>query len=251
MLRLALAPATLLFLALPATALADDDDDPPRPTAAPGTAIVQPAQTQTDPKTGAQVVVVPPGCSSVVQPSGQVVVFCPTAAPGHPPPPAYEARPRTETKWYGWQTLLVDGAALTTSMLLLSVNNDDAHAASAVVGLGGYALGGPIVHWSNGQVGKGFASLGLRVGAPVLGALTGAIVLLPVSDSDNLASAVGAIFGTIAGTAAAVAIDSAALARKRVTVTHDEAKRPTVQWTPTAGYDKKREAFSVGVGGTF
>ena len=36
-----------------------------------------------------------------------------------------------------------------------------------LLGLSTYVLGGPIVHFAHGNAGKGFASLGLRVGAPL------------------------------------------------------------------------------------
>ncbi|HVH48071.1 MAG TPA: hypothetical protein VM925_37315, partial [Labilithrix sp.] len=39
--------------------------------------------------------------------------------------------------------------------------------ALALVGMAGYGSAAPIVHWSHGQVGRGFASLGLRLAAPL------------------------------------------------------------------------------------
>ncbi len=43
----------------------------------------------------------------------------------------------------------------------------------AYIGVAGHVLSGPVVHWSHGHVGKGFASLGLNVGLPGIGLLTG------------------------------------------------------------------------------
>ena len=40
-------------------------------------------------------------------------------------------------------------------------------------GLAGHALTAPMTHWAHGHVGKGFASLGLTLGAAVAGGTTG------------------------------------------------------------------------------
>ena len=45
--------------------------------------------------------------------------------------------------------------------------------AGFVSSYGGYALGGPIVHWAHRNVGKGFASLGINVAAIMTGTFIG------------------------------------------------------------------------------
>src|SRR5215467_11328850 len=62
-----------------------------------------------------------------------------------------------ETRWYGWQTLLVDGAAIG---LGVATRN-------AGVFLGAYALGAPIVHVAHERFGEAAGSLGLRVVMPL------------------------------------------------------------------------------------
>lgn len=224
---------------------------------APAGAVVRPAPTLTDPRTGAQTVDVPTGCTATRHTSGQVVILCPFAAPGAEA--AEPAKPITDTKWYGWQTLILDGASTTTGLLLMSSSNDTLIDAGGAIILGGYALGGPIVHWSNGQVGKGFASLGLRVGAPLVTGLTGALLGGAFSGGcsdgwcDNSGIAVGAFLGTLGGAVAAIVIDAAVLARKTVNVAPEQARAraPKLSWAPTAGFDPRRQMASVGISGAF
>jgi hypothetical protein len=70
-------------------------------------------------------------------------------------------------------------------------------------------LGGPIVHWAHENVGRSFGSLGIRVGAPVVDAGLGCVA---VGNSEEFGCLGGFVLGGILGTAAAVAIDAAALA---------------------------------------
>lgn len=233
--------------------------------------VVRPAPTLTDPKTGTQSVEVPPGCTPVQQSTGQLVILCPYVEPGSAAAASAEpAKPRTDSKWYGWQILIVDGAVISSTLLLAAAaaDNDDVGGVAAAAFFTGYTLGGPIVHWSNGQLGRGFASLGLRVGAPLVAGLTGAALGAASSSGcsdpywcDSSEVAVGAGLGVLVGGIAAVAIDSAVLARKTVTVdasdsstaarTRPVARAPKLQWTPTASYDAKRQAPSIGITGTF
>lgn len=197
----------------------------------------------------------------MTQASGQVLIVCPPAGqaasqPQVTAPPAAPVAPptvREEQKWYGWQNLIVDGATLVTTFALAPA----APEAAGGVFWTGYLLGGPIVHWSNGQVGMGFASLGLRVGAPVVLGFTGAAIGGAASDNNgdfvDTGAFAGAVLGVLAGYITAVAVDSAVLARKTVKVTPEAAQksRLKLRWTPTAGYDPKTKMASAGIGGTF
>ena len=131
------------------------------------------------------------------------------------------------TRWYGWQTLAVDGALLTIGLLPLRPSDSSANTAFALGWYGGYALGAPIVHWAHGHVGKGFGSLGMRLGGPLAGALLGVGVALAtgasfgVKDSSGNQLYVGtgdriAEGGVILGMLAPVIIDAAVLAREPV-----------------------------------
>lgn len=241
-LRLFALPAFTAILTIVGAASADEPETAQAPA---GAAVVRAAPVRTDPQSGVQTINVPSGCTPTTQSTGQIVILCPYQEPGSTLPER-----RTETKWYGWQIVLVDSASLVTG-LLVSAATDGESGAGAGLFLTGYALGGPIVHWSNGQVGKGFASLGLRLGAPSLGALSGLALGAALSGGDDISAVVGGVLGMLGGGIAAVVIDSAVLARKTIVVTNEHAARPKVQWTPTAGYDAKRQAATMGITGTF
>jgi hypothetical protein len=70
---------------------------------------------------------------------------------------------RQTQHWYGWQTLLVDGAALA-AITSVAAFDRGSHTGGAVVlgGLGAYAFGAPIVHATHGHWGTAFGSFGLR-----------------------------------------------------------------------------------------
>ena len=231
------------------------------PTAAPPAgsetpATVRPAQVTVDAATGAQSVLVPRGCTPVRQTSGQLVVLCPYAAPKLEAPVVQAAASApapakaTRTEWYGWQILLGDGASLASGIATGLLSEPGTGAA---VGLTGYALGAPVVHWSHGQVGQGFGSLALRVGTPVSLAFWSFLAFgLSGSDADTATLAAGA--SAVLGMGAAMIVDVAVLAHEKVPTEATQARtkpEPSLRWTPTAGYDGKRNALTVGLSGSF
>jgi len=117
-------------------------------------------------------------------------------------------------------------------------------------GLGTYVLAPPVVHWAHGNVGKGFGSLGLMLGAPLAGGLTG--LALAATSDDPWAGLAGLIYGALAGGAIAVIVDSAALAYdypEREDPTTARVQKPTFQLAPTIAFTQQRA--SVGVAGSF
>ncbi len=120
---------------------------------------------------------------------------------GTPPPPAWglypgwrleeteDARTRTSENgkrtWYGWQSL----AALVPSHLVFATGfvtafatrNTELGVGMIILGMGGHVLASPITHWLHGNTGRGFLSLGLNVGLPVLGS-----VIADASDTGEL-----------------------------------------------------------------
>lgn len=119
---------------------------------------------------------------------------------------------RSVTRWYGWQTLIgVIGGDLVSLVGQGSV--------VTYFGIAGHVLSGPIVHWTHGHVGKGFISLGLNVGAPLV---LGAIGLAAGGTSgDVYGSIAGGFIGFGLGYIAAPIIDIAALSTETV---EEEAK---------------------------
>jgi hypothetical protein len=120
------------------------------------------------------------------------------AAPERAAPPALVSQAdrakRDKSRWYGGQTLAMDGIAL--GLLVLGVSSDSGE----LIGLSGltYLLGGPIVHAAHGRAGMSFASLGVRIGFPIGGALL-------LGDDGDL---VGIVAGVSLGILAAIATDS-------------------------------------------
>lgn len=72
----------------------------------------------------------------------------------------------TASSSYGWQIALVDGGA---ALLLLSAASNDSESIG-LLGIGGYLVGGPIVHSAHGNAKRAVGSLALRVVLPVVGA---------------------------------------------------------------------------------
>jgi hypothetical protein len=166
----------------------------------------------------------------------------PGAAP-YPAPPT----PTREVS-YGHQTLIADGVAI--ALVTAGFLQDNPYSGLALVGVGAnvYALGAPIVHFSNREVGNGFKSLGVRFGLPMLGMLIGeqlgsqVAIACKVGEDCPDPGSTGLAIGAGLGALVAVAIDARFLARKRVT-------EAPPQIAPTIGYD--RSGFTLGVVGSF
>jgi hypothetical protein len=136
-------------------------------------------------------------------------------------PPALAKPARKEVNhWYGWQSLIADGASLAIGVsggvmdLRATTPLSSALLYSSFVG---YLLGAPAVHWGHEQIEKGFASIGLRVGLPLAGFFIPYAVgprCFAGSEGDNgsLACLPYMVGGVIVGAVAAVAIDDAVLA---------------------------------------
>jgi hypothetical protein len=88
------------------------------------------------------------------------------------PPPSLLSR------WYGWQTLLVDAASLTVGAggHALGVDGEFLSTATATAGVAGYVLAAPTIHWLHGQRERAGWSLGLRLVLPMAAVGVAAIV---------------------------------------------------------------------------
>src|SRR5207237_2441208 len=71
----------------------------------------------------------------------------------------------TETRWYGWQTLLVDAGWIVISVSSVPLKS----AAPAVVGTIGYFIGPPILHAVHDRTWIALLDLGLRIALPIVG----------------------------------------------------------------------------------
>lgn len=164
-----------------------------------------------------------------------------TGAYTAPSEPALRAQP-TESHWYGYQNILVDAG----SVMLAVVAGDKQSQTLADLALATYVFGSPAVHWGHGHVDKGFGSLGLRVGAPLLG---GALGCVADEHHGEFGCLGGAVVGVLVGGAAAMIIDYAVLAREDVPMERATSLRltPSFALVPDSG----RLRPSMGLGGTF
>lgn len=84
--------------------------------------------------------------------------------------PAYTETSAPQRRWYGWQTLSLDAASLSIGVIGVARRGEPGPTGIVLGSLGftGYAFGAPLVHWLHDQPGKAAASLGLRVGLPLI-----------------------------------------------------------------------------------
>jgi len=170
----------------------------------------------------------------------------PAAAPADGIAPAVSAVPSyhlrdpelesTQKRWYGWQTLMVDGISLVTSPV--------------GVGLPGLVLGAPIVHLAHHQYTAAAASFTLRAAG------AGAVALWAASGSNRgdfaaLAVLAKAIAGGVLVHSVVTALDAAVFAYDdRPSARRYDAKRSTTRVVPTGGPDGAGGA-TLGLAGTF
>lgn len=202
---------------------------------------------------------VPPALSAPDAPSFPVT---PSASPPQSDKPSgLTSSGPTEKYWYGYQTLIADGASLGAMLL------GSATPAFGYIGVGGYLAGGPIVHFANKNPGAAVTSMLMRPLLPVLGAVIGYAAAGTCREKPNqpgefdilgncFLHGVGeAAIGALVGMSIAVTIDAAALARgERPVERPQEAKKidGRVHVTGVApSYDPRSGTASVGLGGTF
>jgi hypothetical protein len=204
------------------------------------------------------------GCTSVAfDPTGMRTAGTPATAECPPTSPPSKVEPYKfddtaapkSTRWYGWQTLTLDGAALLMTTFGASNNRD----ASALLwaALGTYALGGPLVHAAHEAPGKAGASLLLRVGAPIVLGYAGYAASSKGSWDDGV---ILTSFGVLAGLATAITVDAAVLAREKVeppavpASENEEPKTGAVRKNSvrvSATFIPTRNGGTVGAVGTF
>lgn len=155
------------------------------------------------------------------------------AAP--PPPAATVAKVEMETRWYGWQTLVLDGVAIVTTPIV------------PALGVGIYMFAPPLVHVGHGRPLVGLGDFGLRVGAPLGGALAGGLVAAAADCKGEFCVLGGAAIGFFVGLVTAVTIDAAVLARKHVPVEKQTGRLTLVP----IGAPRASGGFDLGLGGTF
>ena len=140
----------------------------------------------------------------------------------------------------------MDGAALSVFVggFWLRPANQDWSVVS-IAGVGAWAVGAPVVHWSHGRVGVGFASLGLRLALPALGLL---LLSTPCSSSECSEQILLATLG-LAVIPAPIVLDATWLARERQTSGAAQSARGIVSLAPFVSAFGDRRV--LGVSGRF
>lgn len=186
------------------------------------------------------------------------------------PPPGAAPAPDSRV-WYGYETLAVDGVSALLGIVggVVDAATGTSQVGSGIGGVGvfGYVIGAPIVHWVHGRVGTGLGDLAMRFFAPGAGALVGLTAGTIIGsqsrscnddgDIGNCGTGLGLIFGAAAAAAAAVAIDATFLAWETRTPAPAERERsgaPGLSMLPVvrvARGEDGRAGAVVGVGGMF
>jgi hypothetical protein len=176
------------------------------------------------------------------------------------------AEPSIPRVWYGWQIALVDvGSA--GSLGLATRLPGAAGGLLAIAGTAGYLLGGPLIHGWQGRAGGVIAaSVGLRLGLPLVGFIVGVALGEPSvarcesdGQGDALASALcpfdavsAGIVGGAIGMAAASLTDSLALSWKPRASSDAAATHPSfVPTFATVRDAERRVTTTLGVRGSF
>jgi hypothetical protein len=162
------------------------------------------------------------------------------APPGLTPVVELPAGPPLEPS-YRRQTVIADGIAMGLLVIGIRTNNE----AVGYMSLGTYAGAAPLVHLAHHRPGHAAASLGLRVGLPILGGILGDKLGrgsrcsgdVCVDESDEFMA-----FGVLGGIAAAMVLDTSLLAKE------DEAPAPA-GWSPAIA--ARRDGITLGFSGSF
>lgn len=145
----------------------------------------------------------------------------PGASGAHPVAAEPHAAPVLHERWYGWQSLSTDGAALLL-LIAAGASSDQRNHLPDVLAYGAvgmYLLGGPVTHFAHDNPGRGLGSLALRAGLPIaFGALGYNLEDCSGDENYDLCGFPGALVGGVLGIGSAIAIDAAALGFEEVQV---------------------------------
>ncbi len=181
--------------------------------------------------------------------------WTPPLVPGMPWIPA----PTRHRVWYGWQNLLIYGTTLTAGLAAVVgggfSNSTPLFIAGGFAGGTGTLFGGPIIHWAHGHTGKGFAVLGINVGATLVSAGAGIGVGCAAGGCRGSSSGVGIFLGTsfggAAGLLAAMIIDVTVLSYEETEAVGPRLSKRSPGWTILPDLKITRDVTTFGVAGIF
>jgi hypothetical protein len=153
------------------------------------------------------------------------------------------AAPGSFRRSYGWQIVVADVSSVAVTIAGGVAESD----AVAGIGVAGYFLAPPVVHFAHRNVWQGFGSLGLRIAGPFLGGAIGnAVANCRDREGRDWCGVVPITVGVFAGILGAMAVDAAVFARK-------EVPRPSTAasftWSPALRLD--RHGAGLAMGGQF
>jgi hypothetical protein len=152
----------------------------------------------------------------------------PAHEPSNNAPSVSDSKEAVTKEWYGAPIVVTDIAALGLFFGGMTAADHGSNVGTGLMlaGVSVYLLGGPIVHISRHESGKGIASLGLRLVAPLAGAFAGAIVGGVIGSQRSCGTnetcglgglAVGGALGLVSGGLVAMVVDDAAFAYRLTT----------------------------------
>jgi hypothetical protein len=163
---------------------------------------------------------------------------------------AYPRRATEPRSWYGWQSLVIDGASLTAGAIV-TVRRDEPDRRKRIGGLAvlPYVTGlliSPWVHVFHGRWGTALGSLALRAFAPALGALVGLAGYCAATGGTDECTADGAVYGLLGGTVLTAGIDIGLLSHERSEPAHASTTGAVMPYlTP------HQDGLRSGISGTF
>ena len=170
-----------------------------------------------------------------------VALTCQHAYAGSPSLHPSEPSDESVVPSYRGSTLASDGVAVGALAIGVAARADF----MAVLGLATYVVGAPAMHLTNQRYGRAAASVAMRVGLPLLGAVIGDSLPRDCGPSGDCMGPPAALFlGLAAGGIAAMAIDTIFLAKG-----DPHPSQPQLAWRPVAG--TTRDGLAIGIAGQF
>jgi hypothetical protein len=230
--------AILLFFACPAAAA-----DPPAPVPTPPIAAPSVAAPAAPPPMAAGPAPTEGSSSPSAYPSYLILPIA---------PPKLK---RPSRSWYGWQTLLVLGAATGVTIGIAATDTDSSLYAGLGVGAGMITLGGPIIHAAHGNLRAGVGSFFMYAGATglniglALGIICGAGG--SCGELDDAGTTSGIVIGGLVGLVTASIVDVSALAYKEKPQATGSLQRGAPGLLILPDFRHTREGTTFGVIGAF
>ena len=151
---------------------------------------------------------------------------------------------------------LVVAIITLTGLITESAVGTDGAALLAIPFAGaGFVLGGPVVHWAHGNIGRGFGVLGLNIGAPAVTAGLGVGIACASGacsgSGDGAGIFLSLVLGGSAGLLAAMIVDVSVLSHGSNTPVAASALNKAPGWMILPDLHISREKTTFGVVGAF